>query len=1316
VSGRKSIRADKVSPRKSKRTLQMVDVKGFPLRSELGPDLVTDKESYDRREYEYKRSTPVILDSDSYKTQGYSTGNALSKGLPAALPIIEQFPEQSEVSRTLLGINRETTQQSLFSNVSVYGLDSKDWEVKISGYRDGNNRWWTRRPSLSGNYGPSVLKEDDRNAALRITSNPTPYLEPRIPTADRPFTSISQSILWGQYINTIVAMYIFKYMVKNFSREKKLQYNLNYLSSLYPTDSSGSFNDLAWDKIWLDINQNRFGSNPNNYPLIPKVQAFNFKNVFLNNSRSPQLWGSSSVIIQEANLSLPSSIDFSWDKENFSVGRMFFPDQRSDNKGHFYIKTNPDPQVWQKYFGLRWNEIKPEIRNWEFTVHESEDTVTDIEKQLKLPYVIIENTPQRFNSSWPNASETNLPVDGNRIGGSEGIDSGILLKSVRSFRYQPGRISGFTYGVKLSEIGAGPGTTIEFGIENKTDSYMFRLTNGGSFSIVRRSVVPLDDTLFLSDAKYLENTKTVVVDGEVQYETAIGQNIMNGDPLSGEGESGYILDPDTVTMFKIEFGWYGAIGAKFYAYVPFGNNECRWVTLHTLVIENQLKRPCLGDPFFYFTYKLNIQDSRTVRLEQFLDKFGASYYIDGYDEGNSLPQSISSGVRSLERNIGGSDIRISPLDWTTLIGLKPRRFVTNASGEQILNKKEIYPQSVNISSSTDCEIKIIRQKGCPEFAYNHQEGYRWQILPESRRLRARFSIIPYFELDLPSLGIIRSNKSTHTAIAAYSTESSGNFRDPRIEQNWGVIGEQPIRILANDVFGVFSDRKSFEGGSVILNLKRPRPYRYLSSRLGLGENIDTVKLPFTYASIAPNELGYNLEIDYFRRDQILLSTVDINSNEFYIYWTGGRMQGPNPGNFASMRFGFCWPNVTNPESPIYAEASSSDWGIEEGPLEYDGENFYEGLPYDFVQDYSNNCLYIETGSEVWYNTYGLEIQEEDFFLRRFTNLDPDFSLSVPGVEGGTCRGLFCKYGRELRDQVVIISEYDAEQDVTNYYISDPNSPWPNLSPKNYTVTILQGGTKVNIETTGGITRIVNDAILYLIPIGETLPEGLAEGFAKVYYSVIYIARMNQDSQVIEILASEIAPGDIPFVRVFIQARQGAQLGGVWVGQKTSEGIKVNPFTPHRSTLSISDDGIDFHGQWSSVPETDGALKVIAAYQQDQTAPTIDASEDSLQTFKSIHSSPKKCGSFTFPGGTSSAGVFIGSEYPLRSFTQPSIGVPVTTYYVSANTPTQIDLSSVFYVGGEGITSNSFGDVATFVVGRSLDASGDVQISLNYIES
>lgn len=1326
MAGRKSIRADQTPPRKTRSVKQMIDIRGFPLTTEQGAPLVTEKNAYRRSEYGKDTAPSVVVDSDSYQSEGLSTANAFSKGNPAALPIIEQFAEQSEVSRTLLGINRETTQQGLFGNVSTYGLDPKDWRIDSFSSVNDDNAWWRRRPSATGNYYFSEFDEDERNAAIVLSANPTPFLEPPRPDIQSQLINPGGQLYtsWGQYVNSIVALYLFRYMVSNFSRSRWEEFNLLPTLSKYPPIDNGdgtfSFNELYWDKLWLDIQQLRFGP-VSNYPIIPSGRAYNFNTVEIPGWRSTaSLWGSSNVFITEANNSLPANLDSSWDSFFFSTTRVYYPDGLAEDKGHFRIKTNPIPEIWEKYHGLKWSELRQDLKDWEFTVHANESTVTDLEKELKLPYFVLDTpiepdtTNNVFSNLWPSqafGTQINLPTDSNRIGGTQGVRSEITLKSVRAFRYQPGRISGFTYGVKLSEIGAGPGTVLEFGIENDTDSYMFRLTNGALFSVVRRSTVPLENTPFLDDAEYGTNTRTVVRNSQVQYETVIEQKIMNGDPLSGAGETGYILDPDTVTMYKIEFGWYGAIGARFYAYVPVENDECRWVTMHTLVIENQLGSPCLADPFFYFKYRLLIQDSSAIRIDQYVHKFGASYYIDGYDEGTLYGLNAQSKVRYLPNpGFSESKTQLNAIDWTTVMGIKPRQFVVNRYGTQLYNNREIFPENFHIYSQQDCEIKIIRQKGCPEWAFTHQEGYQWNTLPENRRLKGKFLVVPYFQLDFSSLGIVADDATTHTAVVTYNDASSGNFRNPSTQANWSVIGDQAVRILGDDLYALYgSPMIDFSTpGVVSLKLYRDEESNhYLSSRKPLPA-YKNIYLPFTYPLIDDYSQGYDIEFDYFRRDQILLSTIDVLSDEFYVYWVGGSLGSTIDNHASSIRIGFVWPDVSNVSSDIYATESNVEWGIESN-ASYDGLTFTDGLPYDFVSDHPENTLYVETNPTLYTDTYNLERSEYTNYY--FTDIDYyDSRLSVPGTEGGNCRGLFCKSGRELRDSVNIISR-QVDGDIF-YYISDSTNPWPNLGNKNFVVTITQPGITANVTTTGGTTLRVGDAIQYVLPI--SLPTGISEGPVKVYYNITYIASINKKSEVRDILVTKIAPGNIPFIRPFIQGRQGAVLGGVWVGQKTAQGIDVRPFTPHRSTVSISDDETESHS-------LDGPLKVIETYTQTDsqgvsTAPTV--SLNPLETYKSIHTSPKKCGSFLSPGGVNAAGIFSASDYPVRWLTSNE-GTPLATYYVSADTPTQIDLNTVFNVSSESIVNEDDGNLATFFIARSLnnhtDTGNEIYMSLNYSE-
>ena len=109
------------------------------------------------------------------------------------------------------------------------------------------------------------------------------------------------------------------------------------------------------------------------------------------------------------------------------------------------------------------------------------------------------------------------------------------------------------------------------------------------------------------------------------------------------------LEFDKVTMYKVEFSWYGAVGALFLAYVPVSNGEARWVRVHHLRASNQLKVSSLGNatlPITYMVYGGGNEnrfgynnDKRTDAnatygsASEHIVKYGASYYIDGGDRG-----------------------------------------------------------------------------------------------------------------------------------------------------------------------------------------------------------------------------------------------------------------------------------------------------------------------------------------------------------------------------------------------------------------------------------------------------------------------------------------------------------------------------------------------------------------------------------------------------------------------------------------------------------------------------------------------------------
>ena len=152
----------------------------------------------------------------------------------------------------------------------------------------------------------------------------------------------------------------------------------------------------------------------------------------------------------------------------------------------------------------------------------------------------------------------------------------------------------------------------------------------------------------------LDNKTDLLKYSDVVDTRLAGQNVP--DPSTGatiEDTSIWNLEFDKVTMYKVEFSWYGAVGALFLAYVPVSNGEARWVRVHHLRASNQLKVSSLGNatlPITYMTYggggpkksfgyhhedrKVNFTDALgNESYSENIVKYGASYYIDGGDRG-----------------------------------------------------------------------------------------------------------------------------------------------------------------------------------------------------------------------------------------------------------------------------------------------------------------------------------------------------------------------------------------------------------------------------------------------------------------------------------------------------------------------------------------------------------------------------------------------------------------------------------------------------------------------------------------------------------
>jgi len=558
------------------------------------------------------------------------------------LKVAEEFVETSEVSTTLLGVNRAETQLSLFSNVSSYGLNDDEWES--FSYNTGSSKGsWDGRPNkIYGNRYLARIEEETQESAIKLSAFPPSHSYPFGPNYAK--LNLYDKPLFEQY--------------ENFVRLGNLAYDLfkNKLSaSNYPS---------SWTSRFLNPSDVKIDENGDIFYAKLQGKENDFAYAFQKIDEWTDTWR---AIGEGKSLLDPITGNFL----SFGSLKILLADNDLQS---IYDGTNTRPGYYTNY--------------------------------------------RRYST----------------------------IQSRRVFRYQPGRISGFTFGLRSSTEPVS-GIALEWGIKNETDEYVFKIY-AGQLSIVRRSTVPLSRSVLIRNGLDPSEISSVQINGTsyntVQPEIPSGdpfavnddggplgddedtrarkfhtieipRDKFNGDPLNGNGPSGYTIRPEKVTMWKIEFGWYGAIGARFYAYIPAGNGDARWVVIHTLVIENSLTGPCLRDSYFRFKYSLDVFNTANLKTPQFLYKYGASYYIDGGDEGTSEIYSVSTGLNPKQ---------ISTANETSLFAIRPKDVITNSSGVSISNRKLIIPTNFNITTNTLAEIKVKNCRACAGFGHVFTPGVK----------------------------------------------------------------------------------------------------------------------------------------------------------------------------------------------------------------------------------------------------------------------------------------------------------------------------------------------------------------------------------------------------------------------------------------------------------------------------------------------------------------------------------------------------------------------------------------------------------------
>ena len=612
--------------------------------------------------------------------------------------IEEVFAATSEVSSTLLGIDRAETQLSLFSNVSTYGFNSDEFVFYTDNPATGPFEWSHRFTEDGVRRYPSTINEEKNEGALRVSTYPVPYHFPYPPLTQNIVDGVDTLGLynenawkkWKSFLQLGKSLYEF-YTVKRDNTPLSDDPNSNYVKY-----SELLTRFLPAINIWDDqtyYGGSYYNNSTDRYYLQIDIWTRTYQKLVAGNELVNPVTGDY-LKFAEILQALPI-IEFpvTLDPSNSSNAIIY------DKDGSF-IYTG----------GIPLRGTGKDVRMDAGSIGSSGGLG---DGQVLNPYkeTFVNRTINSANASNPGATPgTDDFVPGyGAVGGQYA-----LLQSRQAFRYQPGRISGYTYGTRAFMDKTEGSNYGEWGIYNDFDEYVFR-REGANFYIVRRSNISYDigmlqelgvadidgniDTSFVS-----EYQKTIAGKVYTIQEVKLGKEKFNGDSLNGNGPSGYLLNTDEITMYKIEFGWYGAIGLRMYAYIPVEHGKARWVVVHTFVIENKLDVPSMGDPFFRFKYEVRIGDGQAPDLEspQLLYKYGTSMYIDGGDEGTVNVFSETSDTKSLSAS--GS--------YTTLMGIYPKTNIVSGGGVSIPNKKIIIPKQISITANGFAELNFTKCTAC----------------------------------------------------------------------------------------------------------------------------------------------------------------------------------------------------------------------------------------------------------------------------------------------------------------------------------------------------------------------------------------------------------------------------------------------------------------------------------------------------------------------------------------------------------------------------------------------------------------------------
>ena len=272
---------------------------------------------------------------------------------------------------------------------------------------------------------------------------------------------------------------------------------------------------------------------------------------------------------------------------------------------------------------------------------------------------------------------------------SEGGFQRVRIATRKRFRYQTGRVirSSVCLQMSLAEL---PACGKTWGIGDAQDGFFFRIKAGGE-----------GDDFMLVHRRSSGN-------GLVK-EVLVPRSQFNGDKLDGNGGSGATIDFTQNCMYLVEWGWYGASSARFYAFVVDEATDVpetvrsiprgRWVLVHEMLIPDTLDAPSLGTPVLPFT--IEITNTGYLVEPQFIVKYGLSLQVDG---GETEKAEIYGADLTAGRDIGPALNGSEPAHLHPVFAIRAKEFAEN----NILNILQGLPKSLNVLTNSATELVVIR--------------------------------------------------------------------------------------------------------------------------------------------------------------------------------------------------------------------------------------------------------------------------------------------------------------------------------------------------------------------------------------------------------------------------------------------------------------------------------------------------------------------------------------------------------------------------------------------------------------------------------